>query len=65
VLPADLSVAERAVALRQQRKMTLGDAIIAATALVHNLPLLTRNVDDFKNITGLRIENPLGPAYSG
>lgn len=62
VLPADLGVAERAVALRQQRKMTLGDAIIAATALVHDLPLLTRNVEDFKGITNLRIENPLGSA---
>jgi predicted nucleic acid-binding protein len=36
----------------------LGDAIIAATALVHGLTLVTRNVDDFKHIAGLELENP-------
>jgi len=38
----------------------LPDAIIAATALVSNLALTTRNVSDFKNIPGLKIINPLG-----
>ena len=58
VFPTDIVVAERAVTLRQQRKMGLGDAIIAATALVHHCPLVTRNVDDFKHIAGLDLENP-------
>jgi predicted nucleic acid-binding protein len=58
MLPLDVDVRERAVALRQQRKMSLGDAIIAATALVHDLVLVTRNVDDFKWITNLRLYNP-------
>jgi len=65
IFPADLNIAERAVGLRQQRKMGLGDAVIAATALVHDLPLLTRNVDDFKNVAGLRVENPLAAAAEG
>jgi hypothetical protein len=51
-------VAARSIALRQQRKMGLGDAIIAATALVHCLALVTRNVDDFKHIAGLELKNP-------
>jgi len=51
-------VIQRAIVLRQQRKMTLGDAVIAATALSENLPLVTRNIDDFKNVTGLRLINP-------
>lgn len=55
---ADIMVAERAVALRQKQKMGLGDAIIAATALVHGLPLVTRNADDFKDVAGLEISNP-------
>jgi len=58
VFAADIMVAERAVALRQKQKMGLGDAIIAATALVHGLPLVTRNVDDFKHVAGLEITNP-------
>lgn len=33
-------------------------AQIASTALTHGLPLVTRNVKDFGNITGLTIINP-------
>lgn len=54
----DDEVILRAVALRQQKKMGLGDAIIAATALEYDLPLVTRNVDDFKHIDGLKVINP-------
>jgi len=36
----------------------LADAVIAATAVVHNLKLATRNVGDFKGIEGLRVVNP-------
>jgi predicted nucleic acid-binding protein len=34
------------------------DALIAASAIVHNHKLVTRNVKDFKNISGLEIINP-------
>lgn len=50
---------DMAVSLRQQRKMSLGDALIAATCLEHNETLATANVDDFKWITGLDVVNPL------
>ena len=53
------SIVERAISLRQQRKMSLGDALIAATCLEHNEQLATANVDDFKWIAGLDIVNPL------
>ena len=56
--PLDEGVIERAIRLRQQKKMKLGDAIIAATALEFGLPLVTRNVDDFKHVAGLEIINP-------
>jgi len=46
------------IALRQQHKIKLPDAVIAATALVHDHTLLTRNTEDFKNITGLNLQNP-------
>jgi predicted nucleic acid-binding protein len=45
--------------------MSLGDAIIAATAPIHDLPLVTRDADDFEHITGRRIENPFEPTDSG
>lgn len=56
--PLDEGVIERAIRLRQQKKMKLGDAIIAATALEFGLPLVTRNVDDFKHVAELEIINP-------
>ena len=58
VHPLDAAVIERAIALRQENRMGLADAIIAATALVHHLPLATRNEEDFKHIAGLRVVNP-------
>lgn len=54
----DDEVVESAVRLRQQKRMKLGDAVIAATALEYGVPLVTRNVDDFKHIPGLQIINP-------
>jgi predicted nucleic acid-binding protein len=52
-------VIDSAVGLRRQRKMSLGDALIAATALIHGLKLITRNVRDFQWIPGLSIVNPI------
>lgn len=59
-LPLTDSVVERATKLRQARNMTLGDAIIAATALEHGYELWTANVEDFAHIDELHIHNPLG-----
>lgn len=56
--PLDDEIIEKAVILRQQKNMKLGDSIIAATALEYDLPLVTRNEDDFKHIEGLTIINP-------
>jgi len=44
--------------LRKTNKIKLPDAIIAATAVVRNLTLLTRNVSDFQNIQDLSVLNP-------
>jgi predicted nucleic acid-binding protein len=46
--------------LRKTHKIKLPDAIIAATAILQNLTLLTRNTPDFKNIPGLDIIDPWG-----
>jgi predicted nucleic acid-binding protein len=58
VLPITQSVLEQAVALRQIRKISLGDSIIAGTALVHNLTLVTRNINDFQWIGQLQFLDP-------
>lgn len=48
-------IAEIAIQLRQKKKMTLGDSIIAATAIHNNLPLFTNNIKDFKHIEDLEL----------
>ncbi len=59
LLPISQSVLDEAVRLRQQRAVKLGDALIAATALVHHLELVTHNISDFSWIAGLRVVDPL------
>lgn len=58
VLPISNAVLDRAVLLRQMRRMTLGDAIIAATALVYDRTLVTRNIGNFQWISELTLINP-------
>lgn len=38
------------IALRKTHHIKLPDAIIAATALVHDLTLISRNISDFKRV---------------
>lgn len=59
VLQLTEPVLEQAVKLRQLRKMTLGDSLIAGTALAHRLTLVTRNTKDFEWIADLSLLNPL------
>jgi predicted nucleic acid-binding protein len=54
----DDEVIEQAIRLRQQKKMKLGDGIIAATAVAYGIPLVNRNEDDFKHIPNLDLRNP-------
>lgn len=61
ILPLDQRVLDHAVSLRQLRRMSLGDSLVAATALVHARTLVTHNVDDFKWIGGLKLQDPLAP----
>lgn len=65
LLPISQDVLDQAVILRQQRRMTLGDAIIGGTALVHGLTLITRNTDDFRWIAQLELLNPFETDESG
>ncbi len=58
ILPISETVIEKTIAIRQTKKIALGDAIIAATALIYNLTLISRNVSDFINIDNLKVINP-------
>lgn len=56
MIPLDLAVAERAVQLRRAYRLRLPDAIIWATAQVHEAVLVTRNTKDFHaDWEGIRI----------
>jgi len=59
ILPIDFNVADRwgYVNGTLPRSLPAIDTLIASTALVHNLKLVTRNVSDFQ-IPGLEIINP-------
>lgn len=58
-LELDEATIQRAIRLRQQGRISLGDAIIAATALEQDCELWTANTEDFEKIEGLRLHNPL------
>jgi len=58
IIELEQSIKEKTAEIRKMYKIKLPDAIIAATALVYNLTLITRNVNDFRKIDGLRIIDP-------
>jgi predicted nucleic acid-binding protein len=58
VLEINKEIIQRCIKVRKSNVVKLPDAIIAATALVNDLTLTTRNMSDFKNIPGLKIVNP-------
>ncbi|MCC7465568.1 MAG: type II toxin-antitoxin system VapC family toxin [Saprospiraceae bacterium] len=59
VIGLEEAIILRTITLRKQQKIKLPDAIIAATALVHHLTLVTRNIEDFKSIPGLTMVDPI------
>jgi len=57
VYPLDEEVANKAIELKRQASIKLADAVIGATALVNDLKLATRNVDDFEMLEELDLVN--------
>jgi predicted nucleic acid-binding protein len=57
ILAIDTPVAQRCAQLHVPNPRAERDALIAATALVHGLTVVTRNVDDFEP-TGVTLVNP-------
>lgn len=59
VLPFDSAVAMRCASLRVPNPRSVNDSFIAATALVHGMKVVTRNIDHFKGMVALI--NPFDP----
>lgn len=57
ILPVDTTVARRSAALHVPDPRPIRDGLIAATAFVHGMTVVTRNVADFAP-TGVSILNP-------
>ena len=57
ILAVDLAIARRCAGLHVPDPRSERDALIAATALVHGMTVVTRNEDDFKS-TGVSMINP-------
>jgi predicted nucleic acid-binding protein len=52
-------IVEKTIEIRQKNKVKLADALIYATAMVENLPLLTNNIKDFQYLSGkVELINP-------
>lgn len=57
ILPIDVDVAQRCAHLHVPDRKNERDALIAATALIHKMTVVTRNVADFAS-TGVALVNP-------
>jgi hypothetical protein len=61
-IPLKPEVGVSAVKLLEQYRLSQGllipDALIAATALVEDLPLVTRNARHYRHVPGLRVTTP-------
>ena len=57
ILPVDIAVAQRGARLHEPDPRPVRDGLIAATALVHGMTVVTRNIADFEP-TGAKVLNP-------
>jgi hypothetical protein len=57
-LPIDRAVEDEAIRFRRLWRIKLGDALVAATAVVHGPALATRNLRDFAGLPGLTAFDP-------
>jgi predicted nucleic acid-binding protein len=58
ILELSDSIVNKTIEIRQRQKIKLPDSVIASTALVHGLVLISRNTKDFRTIPDLEVINP-------
>jgi len=58
ILELGPDIVQKTIDIKRIKKMKTPDAIIAATAIVHGLTLLSRNLKDFTSIQGLMVIDP-------
>jgi predicted nucleic acid-binding protein len=51
-------IIKQTIEIRKKHKIKLPDAIIAATAIINKLPLVSHNTKDFIDIDGLKLLDP-------
>jgi len=64
ILKVDEAIADRWGALDVPDRLPVVDGLLAATALVHDLTLVTRNVRDIER-TGVQLLDPFSPSVAG
>ncbi len=58
LLPVSADIARTAAALHVPDPTPFRDALIAATAICHDMTVITRNTSDFERYTNLNLTNP-------
>ncbi|MCB9202822.1 MAG: type II toxin-antitoxin system VapC family toxin [Flavobacteriales bacterium] len=58
IFELEKNIKRKTAEIRKTHRIKLPDAIIAATALIYDLTLITRNTKDFTTIDKLKIANP-------
>lgn len=58
VISLNDEIVKTTIAIRKKSKIKTPDAIIAATAIVLDYALITRNTSDFKKINSLKLLDP-------
>jgi predicted nucleic acid-binding protein len=58
IIPLNDDIIKATIQIRKENKIKTPDAIIAATAIILDHILISRNVEDFKKIKNLKLINP-------
>lgn len=58
ILPSK-QIFDTSIMIRKTYNLKLGDSLIAATAIVHDLTIYTRNFNDFEKLHGVKCINPI------
>jgi toxin FitB len=58
IIPIDSVIIDKAIELRQKRKLSIGDAIVGATTLINGFELISRDEKGFSGL-GIKVVNPI------